>query len=110
MTNVSGNPTRWLGTSPGGFSIVGNTITLETVELLRSRGYKFVEIEASERRTLACNVLSLGRRRLLALQENDGTNDRLRRAGFEVRTFPGRELGINGSGGPTCLTRALLRS
>jgi hypothetical protein len=31
VTNVSGNPTRWLGTSPGGFSIVGNTITLETI-------------------------------------------------------------------------------
>ena len=28
---MSGNPTRWLGTNPGGFSIVGNTITLETI-------------------------------------------------------------------------------
>jgi hypothetical protein len=31
VTNVSGAPTRWLGTHPGGFSIVGNTITLETI-------------------------------------------------------------------------------
>src|SRR5262249_57892998 len=31
VTNVSGNPTRWLGTNPGGFSILGNTITLETI-------------------------------------------------------------------------------
>jgi N-dimethylarginine dimethylaminohydrolase len=85
-------------------------LAVETVELLRARGYKFVEIEPSERRTLACNVLSLGRRRLLALQENERTNDRLRHAGFDVRTFPGSELCINGSGGPTCLTRALLRS
>ena len=29
-------------------------------------------------------------------------------AGFDVRTFPGSELCINGSGGPTCLTRPLL--
>ena len=36
-------------------------------------------------------------------------NDRLRAAGFEVRTFPGSELCINGSGGPTCLTRPMLR-
>jgi len=54
-------------------------------------------------------VLSLGDKRLLAMEENPGTNARLRRAGFEVRTFPGGELCINGSGGPTCLTRPLLR-
>jgi hypothetical protein len=31
-------------------------------------------------------------------------------AGFDVRAFPGRELGRNGGGGPTCLTRPILRS
>lgn len=85
-------------------------LAVETVELLRARGYRFVEIDASERDTLACNVLSLGRKRLLALEENKKTNDKLRAAGFDVRTFPGSELCINGSGGPTCLTRPLLRS
>lgn len=84
-------------------------LAVETVELLRSRGYDFIEIDPSERETLACNVLSLGRRRLLALAENTKTNQRLRQAGFDVRTFPGSELCINGSGGPTCLTRPLLR-
>lgn len=85
-------------------------LAVETVELLKARGYRFVEIEYSERDSLACNVLSLGRRRLLALEENRKTNDRLRQAGFDVRTFAGSELCINGSGGPTCLTRPLLRS
>jgi N-dimethylarginine dimethylaminohydrolase len=85
-------------------------LAVETVELLKARGYQFIEIDSSERDTLACNVLSLGRRRLLALEENKKTNERLRQAGFEVRTFPGCELCINGSGGPTCLTRPLLRS
>ena len=84
-------------------------LSVETVELLRSRGYRFLEIDASERDTLACNVLSLGGKRLLALEENQRTNRRLRDAGFDVRTFPGSELCINGSGGPTCLTRPLLR-
>jgi arginine deiminase len=37
------------------------------------------------------------------------THARLRAAGFEVRTFPGRELGRNGGGGPTCLTRPIRR-
>jgi len=84
-------------------------LAVETVEALKARGYKFIEIDYSERETLACNVLVLGGKRLLAIEENRKTNDRLRQAGFDVRTFPGSEICINGSGGPTCLTRPLLR-
>ena len=84
-------------------------LAVETVELLESRGFHFIEIDPSERDTLACNVLSLGNNRLLAIEENLATNARLRQSGFDLRTFPGSELCINGSGGPTCLTRPLLR-
>ena len=84
-------------------------MAVETVELLKARGLRLIEIDYAERDSLACNVLSLGGRRLIAIQENTGTNRRLRDAGFDVRTFPGSELCINGSGGPTCLTRPLLR-
>jgi len=84
-------------------------LAVETVELLKSRGYRFIEIDYSERATLACNVLSLGNNRLLAIEENQKTNAKLSQAGFDVRTFPGSEICINGSGGPTCLTRPLLR-
>jgi N-dimethylarginine dimethylaminohydrolase len=84
-------------------------LAIETVELLKARGFKFIEIDYSERDTLACNVLALGGKRLLVIEENCNTNDRLRHAGFDVRTFPGSEICINGSGGPTCLTRPLLR-
>jgi N-dimethylarginine dimethylaminohydrolase len=84
-------------------------LAVETVELLRSRGFHFIEIEYSERDTLACNVLALGNKRLLAIEGNQKTNQKLRDAGFEVSTFPGSELCINGSGGPTCLTRPVLR-
>jgi N-dimethylarginine dimethylaminohydrolase len=84
-------------------------LAVETVELLRARGYDFIEIEDGERHTLACNVLSLGERRLVAIEENRKTNQRLRDCGFDVYTFSGSEICINGSGGPTCLTRPLLR-
>ena len=84
-------------------------LAVETVELLKSRGFQFIAIDDSERDTLACNVLALGAKRLLAIEENSKTNARLRHAGFDVRTFPGSEICINGSGGPTCLTRPLLR-
>jgi N-dimethylarginine dimethylaminohydrolase len=85
-------------------------LAVDTVELLKSRGYRLIEIDYSERETLACNVLSLGNKRLLALEENQKTNQKLRQAGFDVRTLPGSELCVNGGGGPTCLTRPLLRT
>ena len=84
-------------------------MAVETVELLEARGFCFIEIDSSERDTLACNVLALGGNRLLAIEENRKSNQRLRHAGFDVRTFPGTELCVNGGGGPTCLTRPLLR-
>lgn len=85
-------------------------LAVETIKLLRYLGYGFIEIDPSERDSLACNVLSLGDKRLLALAENRKTNGRLREAGFDVRTFAGSELCINGNGGPTCLTRPFHRS
>jgi N-dimethylarginine dimethylaminohydrolase len=85
-------------------------LAAETVQLLCQRGFRFVEIDARERDTLACNVLALGEKRLLAIAENERTNERLRGAGFEVRTFAASEIGINGGGGPTCLTRPILRA
>ena len=45
-------------------------LSVSTVELLDRHGYERIEIVASERDTLACNVLALGDRRLLALEEN----------------------------------------
>lgn len=85
-------------------------LAVETVQLLRERGLRFVEIDEAERDTLACNVLALGQGRLLAIAENPRTNQRLRAAGFEVLTFAASEIGINGGGGPTCLTRPILRA
>jgi len=84
-------------------------LAVETVELLHARGFHLLEVDPGERDSLACNVLSLGNNRLIALQQNVKTNHHLRQAGFDVQTFPGVELCINGSGGPTCLTRPLRR-
>jgi dimethylargininase len=79
------------------------------VQLLRERGVELVEIAEQEYDTLACNVLALGPRRVLALDGNPETRRRLEVAEVEVRVFDGRELGLKGDGGPTCLTRPLER-
>lgn len=81
-----------------------------TVELLKERGFRFVPIVEAERGTMAANVLALGGRTLLGIAANHGTNARLRDAGFEVLTYEGSEISQNGSGGPTCLTRPLVRT
>jgi len=85
-------------------------LAVPTLEYLRGRGLRLVPIDPAERDALACNVLSLGARRLLAMEGSLNTQTRLRDAGFDVRTFPGYELGRKGGGGPTCLTRPLLRA
>jgi N-dimethylarginine dimethylaminohydrolase len=85
-------------------------LAVPTIEWLRDRGIEMVAIDEAERDALACNVLALGGRRLVAMEGSPGTHERLRASGYEVSTFPGRELGRNGGGGPTCLTRPILRA
>lgn len=84
-------------------------LSVQTVEFLKARNFRLIEIDYSERDTQACNVLALGNNRLIAIEENVKTNARLCQAGFDLQTFPGKELCLNGNGGPTCLTRPLLR-
>jgi N-dimethylarginine dimethylaminohydrolase len=84
-------------------------LAVRTVRELVARDLELVPIADGERDTMACNVLALGDRRLLAIEANTATNERLRERGFDVRTFPASEISGNGSGGPTCLTRPILR-
>jgi arginine deiminase len=46
----------------------------------------------------------------LALEGNDETRRRLERAGVDVTVYSGDEISRKGDGGPTCLTRPLLRT
>lgn len=79
------------------------------VELLRRTGFKLVEVPEQEFPTMGPNVLALGPRRCLALEGNPITKLRLEAAGCEVLTYRGDELSLKAEGGPTCLTRPILR-
>jgi len=79
------------------------------VELLHDRGISFVEVPDEEFETMGPNVLALAPRVALARDGNDETRRRMERAGVEVLVYRGRELS-KGDGGPTCLTRPLLRA
>ena len=65
------------------------------------------EFEASA--GLNLNVLATGPRQCIAIEGYDSTLALMRRAGCEVVTFTADELCIPCEGGPTCLTRPLLR-
>ena len=80
------------------------------VELLRERGIEIVPVPDEEFETMGPNVLALGPRRALALEGNDETRRRMEAAGVEVVTYKGDEISRKGDGGPTCLTRPLLRA
>jgi N-dimethylarginine dimethylaminohydrolase len=79
------------------------------LELLAERGVETVEVPDEEFETMGPNVLALGPRHALALEGNDETRRRMERAGVEVHTYKGDEISRKGDGGPTCLTRPLLR-
>ncbi len=79
------------------------------MEELVARGVDLVEVPEAEFDTMGPNVLALAPRVGLALEGNTETARRMRAAGVEVRTYRGDEISRKGDGGPTCLTRPLLR-
>jgi dimethylargininase len=79
------------------------------VELLEAREIEIVAVPDEEFETMGPNVLALAPRVALALEGNDETRRRLERAGVDVRVYRGDEISRKGDGGPTCLTRPILR-
>ena len=80
------------------------------LQLLAERGIAIVEVPDEEFETQGSNVLALGPRHALALDGNPETRRRMERAGVDVVVYRGDEISRKGDGGPTCLTRPLLRS
>jgi N-dimethylarginine dimethylaminohydrolase len=78
-------------------------------QLLEERGVELVEVPDEEFATMGSNVLALAPRVALAVEGNPETRRRMERSGVEVLTYRGDELS-KGDGGPTCLTRPLLRA
>jgi arginine deiminase len=79
-------------------------------EWLLERGFQLVEVPDSEYDSLACNVLALAPRQCVMLAGNPETQHRLEQAGAQVWTYDGEDISLKGTGGPTCLTRPILRA
>jgi dimethylargininase len=79
-------------------------------QLLQDLGYRLVDVPEAEYPTLGCNVLAVRPGVVIVAEGNPATRKGLEALGVEVHTYPATEIGINGSGGPTCMTRPILRS
>lgn len=78
-------------------------------ELLGDLGVRTIAVPDEEFATLGCNVLTVRPGVVILAEGNPATAGALAAAGCEVHTYPASQIGINGSGGPTCMTRPILR-
>jgi N-dimethylarginine dimethylaminohydrolase len=78
-------------------------------QFLQDVGFQLVEVPEEEFATMGPNVLALAPRRCLMLEGNPITQRRLEAAGCHVLTYRGAEISLKAEGGPTCLTRPILR-
>jgi N-dimethylarginine dimethylaminohydrolase len=76
---------------------------------LRDLGYRLVEVPGDEFDSMGANVLAVAPRRCIVVAGNPRTRTLLEQAGAEVRVYSGVEISLKGGGGPTCLTRPILR-
>ena len=73
------------------------------LDYLKNNGYKVVAADPSEQQSLGCNVLAISESKVIAVKENEITNQRLKDAGVEVIEVSMPNI-ITEGGGPRCLT------
>jgi dimethylargininase len=83
-------------------------LPVRLAQLLEERGIEVVPVPDEEFESMGTNVLALAPRVALMADGNPETRRRLEKAGVEVLVYEGKELS-KGDGGPTCLTRPILR-
>ena len=76
---------------------------------LLDRGLTLIEVPDGEFDTLGGNVFAIAPRQVVMAGGNPKTHALLDEAGVEVLTYPADQISRPGEGGPTCLTRPLLR-
>ena len=80
------------------------------INWLVNLGMEFVKVSSKEYSLMGCNVLATAPRSIIMLENIPNVENDLKKSGCTVRTYKGDEISKKGEGGPTCLTRPLLRS
>jgi dimethylargininase len=76
---------------------------------LRGLGVTMLSVPEAEFNTMGTNVLALAPGKALITEGSPITEKLLRDAGCDVMTYRGVEISLKTEGGPTCLTRPILR-
>ena len=76
---------------------------------LLERGFNLIEVPEEEFDSMGCNVLAISPRNCVMVDGNPKTKKLLEAADCNVITYSGKEISVKGGGGPTCLTRPLVR-
>jgi len=90
------------------FEIRGSKRRVNLLKLLREREMNLVEVTDYERKRKATNVIPLGARKAIAYDGNARVRRELLKNGVNLIEIESSEL-IRGSGGPRCMTAAILR-
>ena len=80
------------------------------VEFLQSRNVTFVDVPEQEFDSMGCNVLAIAPRHVICVEGNPETVSRMEKAGLTVEVLKANDISRKGEGGPTCLTRPLVRA
>ncbi|MBN2334738.1 amidinotransferase [Candidatus Bathyarchaeota archaeon] len=78
-------------------------------KLLKERGIDLIDVSEIEFNKMGTNVLALSPRNVVMLDCTPIVQNRLEDAGCEIHTYTGVEISLKTEGGPTCLTRPILR-
>ena len=79
-------------------------------KLLKKRGVELIDVSEAEFNKMGTNILALGPRNIVMLDCTPEVQARLEEAGCQVHTYEGVEISLKTEGGPTCLTRPILRT
>lgn len=92
------------------FLVYSRLLPVSFIKYLLDYKIKLIEVPDEEYYSMGCNVLAMGKGKVIMLEGNPITQKRLEAEGVKVKTYNGSEISIKGAGGPTCLTRPFLRS
>lgn len=79
-------------------------------QYLIESGFDLIEVNDLEYGTLGSNVLALAPRLCVVMEGNPDVTQKMRDKNCTVLTYPGNDLSIKGTGGPTCLSCPISRS
>ena len=91
------------------YLVYSRLLSVSFRKYLLERKIKLIEVPEEEYASMGCNVLAMTSRKVIMIEGNPITQNRLENEGVEVHTYDGAEISLKGAGGPTCLTRPILR-